>query len=88
MRQSAGAWSNFRIAGSLVGVNVQRWKEHASGAGERLMKAAVYRKYGPPDVVEIEDVEKPVPKDTHRGAHRIAGTSRQGADSAGAEGLD
>jgi len=28
-----------------------------------LMKAAVYRRYGPPDVVQIEDVEKPVPKD-------------------------
>lgn len=27
------------------------------------MRAAVYRKYGPPDVVRIEDVEKPVPKD-------------------------
>jgi NADPH:quinone reductase-like Zn-dependent oxidoreductase len=27
------------------------------------MKAAVYTRYGPPDVLEIEDVEKPVPKD-------------------------
>jgi NADPH:quinone reductase-like Zn-dependent oxidoreductase len=27
------------------------------------MKAAIYRKYGPPDVVQIEDVQKPVPKD-------------------------
>ena len=27
------------------------------------MKAAVYRKYGPPDVVKIENVEKPKPKD-------------------------
>ena len=27
------------------------------------MKAAVYRKYGPPEVVKIENVEKPVPKD-------------------------
>ena len=27
------------------------------------MKAAVYRRYGSPDVVQIEDVEKPVPKD-------------------------
>jgi NADPH:quinone reductase-like Zn-dependent oxidoreductase len=27
------------------------------------MKAAVYSRYGPPDVVQIKDVEKPVPKD-------------------------
>jgi len=27
------------------------------------MKAAVYAEYGPPDVVQIADVEKPVPKD-------------------------
>ena len=27
------------------------------------MKAAVYTRYGPPDVVQIRDVEKPVPKD-------------------------
>jgi NADPH:quinone reductase-like Zn-dependent oxidoreductase len=27
------------------------------------MKAAVYRRYGPPDVIQIEDVETPVPKD-------------------------
>ena len=27
------------------------------------MRAAVYREYGPPDVIHIEEVEKPVPKD-------------------------
>jgi len=27
------------------------------------MKAAAYRRYGPPDVVKIEEVKKPVPKD-------------------------
>ena len=27
------------------------------------MKAAIYSGYGPPDVVQITDVEKPIPKD-------------------------
>ena len=27
------------------------------------MKAATYTRYGPPDVVQIMEVEKPVPKD-------------------------
>jgi NADPH:quinone reductase-like Zn-dependent oxidoreductase len=33
------------------------------GAGQRSMKAAVYSRYGSPDVVQIRDVEKVVPKD-------------------------
>src|SRR6202158_5087328 len=37
------------------------------GAGSRSrsprMRAAVYTRYGPPDVVQIKDVDKPVPKD-------------------------
>jgi len=28
------------------------------------MKAAIYTRYGPPDVVQITDVEKPSPKDS------------------------
>jgi len=27
------------------------------------MKAAVHRRYGPPDVVTVEDMPKPVPRD-------------------------
>jgi len=26
------------------------------------MKAAVYTRYGPPEVIEVKDVEKPVPR--------------------------
>jgi len=32
-------------------------------AAQTPMTAAVYTRYGPPDVVQITDVEKPVPKD-------------------------
>ena len=42
-------------------------KTNMEGAGQRSggkpMKAAVYTPYGPPDVVHITDVEKPVPTD-------------------------
>jgi hypothetical protein len=37
------------------------------GAGQHcegtLIKAAVYTRYGPPDVVQITDAEKPSPND-------------------------
>ena len=28
-----------------------------------LMKAVIYNRYGAPDVLEIEDIEKPIPTD-------------------------
>jgi hypothetical protein len=44
-----------------------RERSTMEGAGRRSgrtpMKAAVYTRYGPPDIVQITDVEKRVPKD-------------------------
>src|SRR5580704_26499 len=43
------------------------------------MKAAVFTEYGPPDVLQIEDVEKPVPKDNEV-LVRVHATSVSAAD--------
>src|SRR5215469_886226 len=45
------------------GVNVRRGRNRPVQRGTPI-KAAIYRRYGPPEaVVQIEDVEKPVPED-------------------------
>jgi NADPH:quinone reductase-like Zn-dependent oxidoreductase len=48
-------------------------------AYQHRMKAAVYRRYGPPEVIQIEDVEKPVPKD-NQVLIRVLATTVSAAD--------
>lgn len=62
---------NFRGSGPRMCLNGKHGGERSAmgEAGQRSrmvhphMKAAVYSRYGPPDVVQIKDVEKPAPKD-------------------------
>ena len=48
-------------------------------ADQRRMKAAVYRRYGPPEVIQIQEVKQPVPKD-NQVLIRIHATTVSAAD--------
>src|SRR5262245_235231 len=53
-----------RAGMSAHGPGAHHQVEPASpGSSDRRMKAAVYTSYGPPDVVTITDVARPVPKE-------------------------
>jgi NADPH:quinone reductase-like Zn-dependent oxidoreductase len=45
-------------------VSAWRWTVQPGAGKDAYMKAAVCNRYGPPDVIRILDVEKPIPKDS------------------------
>src|SRR5207253_4013843 len=55
-----------RALSSRADVEVRRTDPALAAKREkegRLMRAVVYDRYGPPDVLRLEDVERPIPKE-------------------------
>src|SRR5580765_3326879 len=51
------------LSGGLFLYALATEKQEPIETGEPHMKAVVYTDYGPPDVLEIRDIKKPVPTD-------------------------